>query len=55
MKIKEKVPSSCSVRRTEEDRHGIVSEKIPSAVHPPPVNPHHDPRRCCDSCSMAHG
>jgi hypothetical protein len=55
MKIKEKVPSSCSVRLTEEDRHGTVSEKILGAVHPPPVNPRRDPRRCCDSCSVARG
>jgi hypothetical protein len=55
MKIGEQSSSSCSVRRTEEDRHGTISEKIPGAVHPPPVNPRHDPRWCCDSCSVARG
>ena len=28
-------------------------KKIPGAVHPPSVNPRRDPRRRCDSCSMA--
>jgi hypothetical protein len=53
MKIKEKVSLSCSVRRTEEDRHGTISEKISGAVHPPPVNPRRDPLQCCDSCLVA--
>jgi hypothetical protein len=49
IKIQEKHPSMCHVRRSEEYPDGTVSETILM------VNPHRDPCWRCDLCPMARG
>jgi hypothetical protein len=56
IKIQEKHPSMCPVRRFKEDPHGIVSENISDAVHLAAGDLHtmiHIGR--CDSCSARGG
>ena len=54
IKIWEWSSLTCSVRRTEWSSHGTVTWKRSQVQWiSPPVNPHRDPHRCCDSCPVA--